>query len=109
MLKWREMVKQKRYDVGFKINAVEMVLFGGKKISEVSQQLGVSVVTLSKWKKLHVANMGSVKRNGVTKSAEELELELRRLRKEFRDLSEERDILKKAMSIFAARPTADMR
>jgi transposase-like protein len=77
MLRWRNMKKRVSYDAGYKINAVEMVLFGGRKLSEVSWELGVSAVTLGKWKKVHVANMGSIKREGVTKSAAELELELR--------------------------------
>ena len=90
----------RRYDREFKNNAVALVR-GGRTITEVARDLGVSKWSLGRW-------VGSAK-NGqrlsepktlTQESAEQREL--RRLRQELEYVSRQRDILKKALGILSA-------
>lgn len=90
-----------KYSKEFKLGALSM-LREGRNIREVSDSLGVRRETISVWKKQYqsygdeafVGSGRSLPKN------EHLE-ELRRLKKENASLKIERDILKKAVSIFS--------
>lgn len=87
------------YDREFKKEAVRLVEENGRSISEVSEELGITGGLLHKWKKqLSDDPKSSFPGKGHLKAEEE---ELRKLRKELADIREERDILKKAVSIFS--------
>ena len=88
---------RRKYDEEFKSEAVRLALKEGSRVSEVARNLGVHENLLYKWKK-ELSGNGS---NGYT--AEE-KAELRKLKRELRDVKEERDILKKAMAIFSKTP-----
>ena len=90
----------RRYDREFKENAVALIR-GGRSITEVSRDLGVSHWSLSRW--LKDAQRGQVLSEPRTLSSETPEQrELRRLRQENDYLRRQRDILKKACSILSA-------
>lgn len=84
------------YPSEFRVEAVRLIREGGRRISEVSRSLGVSVETLRKWVRQEEIDSGD--RDGLTTSERE---ELQRLRRENRVLREEREILKKAAAFFA--------
>jgi len=98
----------RRYDREFKQNAVALIE-GGRSISEVARDLGVSHWSLSRWVK--DAQSGQKLSEPKTHSAETPEQrELRRLRQENDYLRRQRDILKKACSILSAEmPPSDLR
>lgn len=90
----------RRYDREFKINAVALVQ-GGRTITEVARDLGVSKWSLGRW--VEQANAGQTQSEPKTLSAESAEQrELRRLRQENDYLRRQRDILKKALGILSA-------
>ena len=66
------------------------MVMGGKSANEVHHELGVSVTTLLKWKKKYLAGMGSVQVNGTTRSATEIDIENRDLRKQLVQVKWER-------------------
>ena len=74
----------------FKRDAVKLVN-EGKSVTEVARNLGVARSLLQRWRDQAVGE-------GV--DAMEAD-EIRRLRKQLRDVVEERDILKKALAYFA--------
>lgn len=89
------------YDKEFKLNAVQLYLTSGKTYPEVSGELGIPTGTLVTWVRTHQAEGGNAfPGKGNIKPAD---LELVKLRKELNIVSEERDILKKALGIFSAR------
>lgn len=90
------MGKQK-YENEFKVMIVEL-LNSGIKTSQVSTDYGLNVSMLSRWRREHFAKSGDFsKKKEVSLEAQELKA----LKKELRDVKEERDILKKAVSIFS--------
>ena len=83
--------KYRRYDEDFKKNAVKM-LESGRSISDVSVSLGVNEQNLYEWKKKYGSS-----RIGPNKYEEEN----KELKKKLKQTELERDILKKALSIFS--------
>ncbi|MBC8492867.1 MAG: transposase [Chloroflexi bacterium] len=96
-------MKRRTYDDEFKRDAVAMVIRSGRPSAEVGRELGVCGKMLSRWKLEHLARMdqscGALPETGMTPS--EVEAENRKLRRELAYVSEQRDILKKAISIFS--------
>ncbi|BDP31454.1 transposase [Vibrio vulnificus] len=84
-----------RYPEEFKIEAVKQVTDRGRSVAEVSRNLGVSSHSLYAWLKRY----GKPEAQQQEESA--LQAEIRRLRAELRQVTEERDILKKAATYFA--------
>jgi transposase len=83
-------VGRRRYDAEFKASAIRMVE-QGKRVSEVAQALGIRRTELHRW--LAAAREGQL--------GNEEGRELAELRARVRQLETERDILKKALSIFS--------
>ena len=83
-------LSNKRYTEEFKIEAVRQVVNRGYSVAEVAQRLGTTTHSLYAWKKLYGPD--STEHREKTAS----EQEIRRLKKELRRATEERDILKKA-------------
>ena len=90
----------RRYDREFKNNAVALVR-SGRKISEVSRDLGVGAWSLMRWVK-QTNNGGSLNEPGTLAKESADQRELRRLRQELDYVSRQRDILKKALGILSA-------
>lgn len=84
------MFRQQRQD-----EAVLMVLEQGYSVADAAKSLGVSTSLLYNWKEKHEAL-----KQGVTLEESERD-ELKRLRKENKELRMEKEILKKASAFFA--------
>lgn len=90
-----EVQKRKRYSKEYRQDVINMLKTGSKRISELSEELGIAEGILYRWyKKVNGQNDGEEK---VSEQAKEL----RELRAKLADITEERDILKKAVSIFS--------
>lgn len=86
--------KGRSYDRAFKVEAVRLV-------TEVARELGINANQLHRWKR-KLSEEGDLSLPGKGRLTPEQE-ELRRLRRDLADVTEERDILKKAMAIFSSR------
>jgi transposase len=90
--------KYKRYDEAFKRSAVELWLQGGQSAATIAAELGITTQSLKLWKK----QLAGLPATGLgQRSAPQLEEENRRLRREVRQLVQQRDILKKTLGIIA--------
>jgi transposase len=93
--------KRRSYDSEFKREAVKLVLEGGRIASEVAKGLGINENVLYRWIKQYREDPeNAFPGKGKLKPEDE---EIRRLRRELIDVKEERDILKKVVSIFSKR------
>lgn len=81
----------------FKAGAVRLVLDEGKSISQVGRDLDVAQSVVGNWVKQARADRS----HGKTGLTTEERAELTRLRREVKDLRQQRDILKKAAAFFA--------
>ena len=85
------------YPPEFRSEAVRLVRDGGRSISATAKDLGVSTESLRHWVKQDALVSGQ-RKDGLTSDERK---ELVRLRRENRDLREDREILKKAAAFFA--------
>jgi len=92
---------RRRYDRAFKVEAVRLVTEERRKVTEVARELGINANQLHRWKRKLVEE-GQLAFPGKGRLTPEQE-ELRRLRRELVDVTEERDILKKALAVFSSR------
>lgn len=91
--------QRKKYDRQFKIDAVSLVINGGRVVSEVARDLGIDANVLHRWKReLTVEQAEAFPGKGRLGPQEE---ELRRLRRELEQVKEDREILKKALGFFS--------
>jgi transposase-like protein len=74
------MRKVKKYDENYKNQLCEMMIVGGKTPTEVHKIMGVSIPTLTKWRKRYLLSMGSIESDGKLKSAIEVDADNRALR-----------------------------
>ena len=88
---------RRRFTAEFKAEAVKRLLDGGKGLSEVATELGLSPGQLSGWRNEHLA-AGSAEALGRQKAEA---AELQRLKRENKRLEEEVEILRKAAAFFA--------
>jgi len=85
----------KRYPEEFKIEAVKQIVDRGYSVADVAKRLDVTTHSLYAW----VRKYGPDSKEHNTKT--EADSEIRRLQKELKRVTEERDILKKAAAYFA--------
>ena len=88
---------RKQHTAEFKAQAVERLLEGGKPLSEVATELGLSPGQLGLWRTEHLA-AGSAEALAARKAEQ---AEVQRLKRENKRLEEEVEILKKAAAFFA--------
>lgn len=93
---------KKQYTAEFKAEALRMIEESEKSIPEVAAELGINHHTLRGWRKQSLRPSSGVEEASVPETPEQ---ELARLRRELRQVSEERDILKKAIGYFASHRT----
>ena len=90
------------FDQEFKRDAVKLVVEGGRRLREVSRDLGIHENVLRRWKSQYLEDREhAFPGKGHMKPHEE---ELLRLKKRVLDLEQEREILKKALAIFSKHP-----
>jgi transposase len=82
----------------FKRDAVRLVVTEGKTVSEVARNLGIARSLLQRWIEQHADQDGD---GNPRKTRSSESAETKALRKQLRDVTEERDILKKALAYFA--------
>ena len=92
--------ERKKFDKSFKTKAVELS-FARNNVNEVAEELGIKAQQLSVWRKQYREN-GDVAfpGNGNIKQSES-EKAMSALKRELREMTMERDILKKALAYFA--------
>jgi transposase len=90
---------RQRFTKQFKDDAVQLVVERGYSCEETGRRLGVSANNISRWVRQHRDKVNEPTHSGL--SREQLEAELKRLRKENKRLEMEREILKKATAFFA--------
>jgi|TARA_B110000902_G_scaffold74435_1_gene87985 transposase len=92
----REVImSRKRYPDEFKMEAVKQVIDRGHSVADVAGRLGMTTHSLYAWIKKYGPD--SVEHNAKTDD----QAEIRRLKKELKRTTEERDLLKKAAVYFA--------
>jgi transposase len=89
------MRKRRKFTNEFKMEAVKLAEEGTVSVAQVAKDLDLSESVLRRWMQRY-----GKRANGTRLTPEEHE-ELIRLRRENRRLTQERDILKKAVSIFS--------
>ena len=90
-------MEKKKYDNDFKLMLVEL-LKSGKTAKSLSEEYNVSDGIIRRWSREYKAKSGDFSKKRVVSTEE---LELKALKRELRDVKMERDILKKAVSIFS--------
>ena len=92
----------RRFDEEFKREVVALASRPGASDTQVARDLGVSLYSVGRWKKLYGPTPEAASAPGV--SVAELERRIRALERENADLREQRTILKKAVAIFSEPP-----
>jgi transposase len=90
---------QKVYSKEFKEEAVRLAQTSGKPIAQIARELGISDSAIHGWKR-ELAEHGPEAFPGKGHQTE-LEEEIRRLKRENEILRQEREVLKKVLSIFS--------
>jgi transposase len=85
--------RRNRYSAEFKAEAVRLVRASSDPLAKVARDVGVNPETLRLWVQAALPGTSAV--------TDEERGELKRLRREVRELRMERDILKKATAFFA--------
>ena len=87
---------RKQYTDEFKQEALQLWAASEKSAVEIEQDLGITAGLLYQWKRADKQKVQAAADGSAAETAE-----LRRLRKELELVKQERDILKKAVSIFS--------
>ena len=86
----------------FKVEAVRMVTQGGHSLAEVARELGIRRGVLGRWRQqLERQGTGAFAGSGKMQPHDQ---EVRQLQRDLQRVTQERDILKKALAIFSERP-----
>jgi transposase len=91
------MPKTPPYSLEFRAEAVRLLKSSGRSVPQLARELGCSPQSLRNWARQIDVDAGKA----VGLSSDERD-ELRRLRRELRVVTEEREILKKAAAFFAS-------
>ena len=92
------MQKRRKFSREYKLAAVKKVVLQGLSCCGVARDLGIRDTLIHNWRKKFESD-GTLPKE--TKGNASVEVELKRLRDEVRQLKIERDILKKATAFFA--------
>jgi len=91
------MGKRRKFEPDFKAEAVRLVREQGRTVADVARSLGLHVNTLHTWVRELPSTGGVVRRTHRNAESEAV----RRLERDLKRVTEERDILKKAVAFFA--------
>ena len=90
-------MSKRKYENDFKVMLLDL-LKSGKKVKELSSAYGIHESVIRRWKREFQERDGDFSKK---KELSAQDQELQRLKKELSDVKMERDILKKAVSIFS--------
>lgn len=97
-----EKKERRTFDKEFKKEVVSLVTKKGRMVSGVARDLDIHPNVIHRWKREYLEGIeDAFPGKGYMKPEEE---ELRKLKKRLTDVTEERDILKKALAIFSQHP-----
>ncbi len=88
-------MSSKRYTEEFKIQAVKHITENGYSVSDVGRRLGVTTKSLYSWLERYGDNRETYQQESASQA------EIKRLQKELKRVTQERDILKEAAAYFA--------
>ena len=91
--------RENNYDRSYKVEALKLLENSGKSITDVAHDLGIAPSLLTKWKARYEVNEETDKLEAV--SSKGSGKKMRELKRELAIVKQERDILKKAISIFS--------
>lgn len=93
---------RKRHDEEFKKETVQLVIQSERPIKQIADELGLNYWTVKGW----VKQYGKQEHTELVAKGIKLspEAEIKLLKKELADTTEERDILKKAIAVFSKKP-----
>jgi transposase len=91
---------RRKYSKEFKVDAVELMIRSNKSIIETATSLGIRADLLRRWKTEYAANKTAPFPGSGHMKDPDAE-RLRKLERELRIVTEERDILKKACAVFS--------
>jgi transposase len=91
--------KYRTYTKEFKREALGLLEHSGKSASELERELGITTGLLLKWRQRY--KVGQEPHRLEPSDLAAAQAELRRVRRELAIVSQERDILKKAIAIFS--------
>jgi transposase len=94
-----EQKERRKYDRGFKVEAVRLYESSGKSMRAIESELGITPYLLAKW--VQEFRQGETRAFPGKGRLPAEEAELQRLRRENEVLRQERDILKKVVTIFS--------
>jgi transposase len=90
------------YTEEFKLEALELLKTSGKSASQIERELGITKGLLLKWRnRYQVVAKGDQTVSLEPSDLEAAKAEIRRLQRELAEVKEEREILKKAVTIFS--------
>jgi transposase len=103
----KELKRRKHHSKTFRKDAVELLLTG-RPMSELASELGISVMTLSRWREEYLVELSDHPPDAANLPPLKMQEELIRLRKENARLKLHQEILKKAMGILSDLPPGGM-
>ena len=103
----KHLKSRKHHSKAFRKQAVELLLTG-KTLRELSDELGVVVRLLIRWRDEYLVDMAELPADTMEMPPQKMVQELQRLRKENEKLKLHQEILKKAMGILSDLPPNGM-
>ena len=103
----KELKGRKHHSKAFRKDAVELLLTG-RTLHDLSAELGVSAMTLYRWKEEYLMELSQQPADTLNLPPLKMQEELQRLRKENQKLKLHQEILKKAMGILSDLPPNGM-
>jgi transposase len=93
--------KNRTYTKEFKLEALELLKTSGKSAAQLERDLGITKGLLLKWRDRYQVQEANGDPQLASSDMAAAQAEIRRLRRELTVAQQERDILKKAVSIFS--------
>lgn len=90
---------RRQYDPEFKADTVRLVTEGGHRPSDVCREVGITTKMLGQWRRQLASHM--TPKQAFVGPGHDREAEVKQLKRRITILEMERDILKKAIGIFA--------
>ena len=93
--------KSRRYTKEFKLEALQLLKTSGKSGAQIERELGITPGLIYKWRDRYQVTREEDEPRLEASDLAAAQTEIKRLRRELKIAREERDILKKAVSIFS--------